>query len=225
METFNTGKTEEQYKRTTLSYKDRPHKTTLGPSVMSEIMRLCVAQTEQRMLADRKLILFFAFLTKTSNRLCVDAVIQWLFYWCFFCVHMDTVDAPKNCFSWYGQTLAALQRNNICCIFSDTTASDREGPVEFWRTTVFPSLAICIFKTAWKSFRFFFFFLKSSALQKKVRHQMSSRTVLLTKQSRIFTQTSPAAKNVRKHSLQDGNGAELTYIISTYRKKQFSIFD
>ena len=73
---------------------------------------------------------------------------------------------------------------------------------------------ICIFKTAWKSFMFFVFFLKSSALQKKVRHQMSSRTVLLIKQSRIFTQTSPAAND----------GAELTYSISTYRKKQFSIF-
>lgn len=44
------------------------------------------------------------------------------------------------------QSLAALQSNTA------------EGPGQFWRTTLFQSLAICIFK---------FFFLKSSALQKK----------------------------------------------------------
>lgn len=32
-----------------------------------------------------------------------------------------------------------------------------------------------------------------------------------------------SCKNVRKNCLLNGNGAELTY--STYRKKQFSIFD
>lgn len=42
---------------------------------------------------------------------------------------------------------------------------------------------ICIFKSF-----VFVFFLKSSTLQKKVRHRMSPRTVLFVKQSRIFTQ-------------------------------------
>lgn len=43
---LSTQKAEELYRRTTLFYKDCPHKTTLGPSVMSKIMWLCAAQTE-----------------------------------------------------------------------------------------------------------------------------------------------------------------------------------
>lgn len=55
---------------------------------------------------------------------------------------------------------------------------------------------------------------------------MLSRTVLLKKkQSRVFTQPLPAAKNLFFFLfLQDGNGAELTYSISTYRKKQYFLF-
>ncbi len=125
---FSTQKTEERQRRTRLFYKDHPHKTTWGPSAMSEIVWLCAAQTEQRMLADRKLILF----------LCLSDQNNQDFVWLQCGLHTDAFlcshgycRCTKNSFSWYCQTLAALQRNNICCIFSDTTTSNREGPVEF----------------------------------------------------------------------------------------------
>lgn len=57
-------------------------------------MWLCAAQTEQRTLADRKLIHFLACLTETIETLCGsdDSVDSSLV---LSCVHVDTVDAQK----------------------------------------------------------------------------------------------------------------------------------
>lgn len=106
---------------------------------------------------------------------------------------------------------------HISRIFSYTT--NREGPVVFW--------LFAYIKTAWICFRFFFFFfsLKALHLVKKVRHQMLSRTVLLKKSNLEYLHSPYQLQKIFFFLfLQDGNGAELTYSISTYRKKQYFLF-
>lgn len=58
---LSTQKPEDESSRTTLFYKDCAHKTTLGPSVMSEIVRLRAAEAEQN--RNRKLVLTKAITT------------------------------------------------------------------------------------------------------------------------------------------------------------------
>lgn len=95
------------------------------------------------------------------------------------------------------QTPAALQRRNTSCILSDATATRGKEKQRtcgvFWRVTFFsefghlhilrqPGRAKC------SSFSY-------KALHYKRKSGTKSRTVLLIKQSRIFTQTEPAAQN------------------------------
>lgn len=121
---LSTENTEEQYSRTRPFYEDCPHKCTLGPSVMSNILWLW-DWTED----GGKQELLFACLTETIERRCgcnVSRASSLL----LLCVGINA--AGKWKFSWFLQILAVLQRNNISCIFSYATTLSREGPGEFW---------------------------------------------------------------------------------------------
>lgn len=127
------------------------------------------------MLGDGRLFHLFVSLAKAIKRCNVNGcLLTWtLLYWCT--IRMISAYVIFFC-SW------ALQRNTMWCIFRDSYC------IKHWDKDGFMIFQGYMFAYLRQSGRvcMFFFFLKSSALQKKVRHQMS--TILLIKQSKIFTE-------------------------------------
>lgn len=140
------------------------------------------------------------------NQSLVDAVIQWRL-WCFICglteCKIQLISSGSSCTSV--ASLATLRTGKDLWYFGYLHILRRRGYV--------------------LGSSFFFFSLKALHLVKKVRHQMLSRTVLLKKSNLEYLHSPYQLQKIFFFLfLQDGNGAELTYSISTYRKKQYFLF-